>query len=559
MKIHALRTVVTLAFLATALLGRHAAAAGPPVIEDLMFPGCGATIQECLDHTPDGGILRLATNGPIDEDLDIDHSLALVAAYGFRPVFTPFSIISARSAGSGDQFLVLRGLTWEPAGSTRVVRVRHEGTGRYDVELRDNAFLGVQGTGLGGLVEVGTSLPGPGGPIVLNVRGNTFRLPAGGNWPLELSFTSPTDGIAVVEENTIETADTSQQGAVALYHTEGDLLFYAVHNVVRSKNPEQTAINVYQTGNGTGRTVARIFGNLLRGIDGGMRFGTSMYADHGTIDLLVAHNTILDAHQRAVQVGGREDFGSSAHGVIANNVLVRSMRSDVGIHEFVDTVIETNNLLTKIDPEDSPSAPGPHSIVVTDPGFAGADDFRLAPTSAGINAADPTYIPTELLHDLDGGPRIAGPAADLGAYELSCAPDDTAPHCAPTCSPSTCQSEDPCSLASCVGDTCRITPVTEPESAFCACDRPLPATCAGVLVPTQITRRAEKACVQLDRVTASSTFRQIVRRVRSAQRGWGKARRLLASPRTTIPTDCNEALDLQYADATVRANQLVLQ
>lgn len=556
MTTHALRTVVTLALLASVLLGRHVAVAGPP-IEDLVYPGCGKTIQECIDHTPDGGILRLATNGPIDEDLEITRSMGLVAAPGFRPVFAPFAIILARSTATGDTTLALRGLTWEPAGSTSVVRVRHEGTGRYDVELRDNAFLGVQGSGgLGGLVQVSTSLPGPGGPILLNVRNNTFRLPAGSNWPLELSFTSPTDGIAVVEGNTIETADTSQRGAVALYHAEGDLLYYAVHNLVRSANPQQTAIDVYQTGTGTGRTVARIFGNILRGIDGGMRFGTSMYAEHGTIDLVVAHNTILDAHMRAVQVGGREDFGSVAHGVIANNVLVRSERSDVGIHEFVDTVIETNNLLTKIDPEDSPSAPGPHSIVVTDPGFVGDDDFHLAPTSAGINAADPTYTAAELLYDFDGGPRVAGPAADLGAYELPCAPGDTAPHCDPTCVPSTCQSDDPCALASCVGDTCRITPVTGSESAYCACDRPPPAACAGVLVPATITRRAEKACAQLDRVTASSTLRQIIRRVRSAQRGWGKARRLLVNPRAMLPPDCITALDRQYADAAVRATIL---
>jgi hypothetical protein len=549
MKTHRLRTFLTLAFLASAILGRNAAA----TTEDLVFPGCGPTIQHCIDHAPNGGTLQLATNGPIDEDLEIVRSLSLVAAPGFRPVFEPLSIISAASpAAAVDMFVMLRGLTWEPAGATRVVRLQHDGTGTFEVHLVDNAFLGVQGSGIGPIVEV--AVRGPGGPVVVDVRGNTFRLPATTtNSPLELSFTSRSDGIAVLENNTVETADMSQRGALALYHTEGDILFYAIHNVVRSKNSQQTAIDVYQTGNGTGRTTARIYGNLLRGIDGGMRFGTAMYAEHGSIDLLVAHNTILDAQLRAVQVGGRDDFGSTASGTIANNVLARSLRGDVGIHQFNDRVIERNNMITGTDSEDMPTPPGPYDIVVTDPGFAAGDDFRLAPTSLGINAADPAYTPPELLFDLDGTPRVAGPAADLGAYELPCAPDDTAPHCGPTCTDATCQSDDACSEAHCVGDTCHVDPITDDEGAFCACDRPLPATCTGVVIPTSITRRAVKACQQLESVRSATTERQQIKRARTAIRNWAKARRILKSPRVMLPPDCTGALDFQYGDAATRA------
>jgi hypothetical protein len=522
----------------------------PPV---LVFPGCGKKIQECIDETPNGGVVQLATNDTIDEDLEIVRSLSLVAAPGFRPVFTPFSIVRAASpAAAVDMYVVLRGLTWEPAGATQVVRMEHWGTGTFEVHLLDNAFLGVQGSSLGPLVEV--AVRGPGGPVIVDVRHNTFRLPATTtNSPLELSFTSPTDGIAVVEDNTVESADMSQRGSIGLYHAEGDLLFYAIHNVVRSKNPEQTAIDVYQTGNGTGRTTARIFGNLLRGIEGGMRFGTSMYAEHGTVDLLVAHNTILDAHLRAVQVGGRDDFGSTASGTIANNVLVRSLRGDVGIHQFNDTVIERNNMIMSTDSEDFPVPPGPYDIVVTDPGFVADDDFRLRPTSLGINAADPAYTPAELLFDLDGNPRVAGPAADLGAFELPCAPDDTAAHCSPTCTESTCQSDDACSEAQCVGDTCHVDPITGDEGVFCACDRPLPTSCTGVVIPTSITRRAAKACQQLESVRSATTLRQRIKRARTAIRNWGKARRILKSPRTTLPADCAGALDFQYGDAATRA------
>lgn len=556
MKTLRFRAAATLVLL-TSLLGRHAAADVPP----LVFPGCGATIQECIDDAPAGGVVELATDGPIDEDLRIIRGLQLVAAPGFRPVFTPFSFILATSPPTGDATLVLRGLTWEPAGAFRVIRVQHVGTGVYDVQIADNAFLGIQGSGISPLIEVGTFGATSPGPILATVRGNRFELPAAGAWPVALSFTTHTDGIAMIEENVVDSADTSTAGAVDVYHTEGDFQVWAVRNVMRIAKPEKIAINVWQHGNGgmtaPGQLAVRVLGNLLLGVDGGMRFGTSTYASLGTVDLLVAHNTIVGADFRAVQVGGNEDEAEMT-GVIANNVLAHSERSDVGIHEFLDTVVETNNLLTRIDPNDSPSAPGAHSIVVDDPGFAGPGDFRLGATSHAVNSASPAWTPAELAWDLDGMPRLAGAAADLGAYELPCAPDDTAPHCAPMCSPATCHSDDPCTPTACVGQSCRVTPKTGLDAVTCACARPLPSTCGGVLVPKSIAQRAAKACVQIDRIAEATTRRQIERRVRSAQRGWNKAMRLLASPRSTLPPACEEDLAAQYTDAVARALFLIL-
>ncbi len=552
MKTPLLRTFVTLALLA---FGRPAAATDPG--EALVFPDCNKKIQACIDAAPPGGAVLLATDDTIDEDLSITKSITLAAAPGFRPVFAPTSNIFARSAGGGDKVLVLRGLTWEPAGASTAIRVLHDGDGAYDVQLLDNAFLGLQGSGFSAVVSVQTTQPGPGGPLILNVRGNTFRMPAGTRWPLEIELPWEVHGITVVERNVIETADTGQPGAIYFRHWEGEMLFYALHNVVRTANPAQTAIEVYQSGDGTGRTIARIFGNLLQGVDGGMRFGTSLYAEEGDIDLLVAHNTVVDANIRAVQVGGRDDFGAEVSGVIANNVLARSGRGDVGIHEFADQVLETNNLLTAMDPEGFPSEPGPYSILVTDPGFAADDDFRLAPTSPAINKADPAHTPAELMFDLDDQPRVAGPAADLGAFELPCAPGDDAPHCAPMCTPTTCQSGDPCYVATCVGDMCRTTPIDGfLQQALCACDRPLPTACDGVLIPTRITRRAANACLQIDRIVPDPLSRQTFKRVRSAKRSWAKASRLLASPRSGVPASCAAALSAQYDDASRRAGRL---
>lgn len=52
-------------------------------------------------------------------------------------------------------------------------------------------------------------------------------------------------------------------------------------------------------------------------------------------------------------------------------------------------------------------------------GFANraAGDFTLAPGSRAIDAGDPSFAPAIGETDLAGGPRVIGPATDLGAYE----------------------------------------------------------------------------------------------------------------------------------------------
>jgi parallel beta-helix repeat protein len=58
--------------------------------------------------------------------------------------------------------------------------------------------------------------------------------------------------------------------------------------------------------------------------------------------------------------------------------------------------------------------------VSADPGFAGAGDFHLRAGSPAIDAGNGS-IPDLRAADLDGNPRVVGPAVDLGAYEAGSA------------------------------------------------------------------------------------------------------------------------------------------
>jgi hypothetical protein len=176
-----LRALGASLLLAAGTLGRPAAAVPPPVAT-LTFPGCAPTLQKCIDDAPEGALVQLATDGPVDEDLQILKSLQLRAAPGFRPVFTPFSHVFALATAGANRHLVIQGLTWEPAGSSGVLSVSHDTDGMFEVEILDNAFLGIMGSTDGTLVTVRTegsaTVPEP-GVLLLTLRGNRFEVPDG--------------------------------------------------------------------------------------------------------------------------------------------------------------------------------------------------------------------------------------------------------------------------------------------------------------------------------------------------------------------------------------------
>jgi len=552
---------------AGALVAPAFAAPTPTVV--LTFPGCAPTLQGCITAAPEGARIELATDGPIQETLSIQRSLQLVAADGFEPVFTPFARILAIGAAGMPRHLVLSGLTWEPAGSSGAIQVTHGSDGTFDVEITRNRFLGITGSSGGSTVSVlttGVSLPAQLGALNLLLADNDFEAAPGTGAdtnPVNLTLARECKTNVHIENNRIHTSDLRQQGTIEVYHAEGTLQLEVARNVVVSGNPGMPGLNVWQLGNGTGHTSARVVNNVMTGIDGGMRFGASFYASEGRIDLTVVHNTISRANLRAVQVGGRPDLGGHAEGIIANNVLVWSERSDVGIHEFGDTVHERRNLVTHIGgDDDAPPAPSPDTIVVDDPRFVGPDDYRLQPSSAGINTGSNEFLPEGLDSDFDRNPRLAGANPDMGAFELPCDEHDTEPHCVkqPSCEETGCETSDPCAPAQCMNDRCIEVPLRGLASAQCVCDRVVPTSCPTTSLLSGIARRVSRACTHLDRAGDPARARRKSRLLLNAGRAfdralWQVGRRAFAGQ---IPPTCAKDLESAYQDAIARIGNLLL-
>ena len=125
--------------------------------------------------------------------------------------------------------------------------------------------------------------------------------------------------------------------------------------------------------------------------------------------------------------GGQNVFGAitPAPAIVARNVIARGDTADLnaaaGVCFSPPCVVPPPNGSLTIDHSNFRTTAGTGTIAggagnqSGDPKFAGADDFHLLAGSPAIEAglADPLDGPT----DLDGHPRVAGAAPDIGAYE----------------------------------------------------------------------------------------------------------------------------------------------
>ncbi len=81
------------------------------------YPGCGATLADCMNAAPAGATIRLRTNAliPIPDSLSLMKALNLEAAKGFKPKIGKTGLPLARlsfSVSDGFRGVSIRGITF---------------------------------------------------------------------------------------------------------------------------------------------------------------------------------------------------------------------------------------------------------------------------------------------------------------------------------------------------------------------------------------------------------------------------------------------------------------
>ncbi|RTL68855.1 MAG: hypothetical protein EKK42_08450 [Pseudonocardiaceae bacterium] len=155
----------------------------------------------------------------------------------------------------------------------------------------------------------------------------------------------------------------------------------------------------------------QIYNNVMIGnAGGGMSFWTE--GSGSFTDIAVVNNTFVDNKKAGISIAGGQFAGTN---ILRNNLFSGNPTAVSGSASAFEA---DHNLF---------SGAGIGTDLVT--GVvkfvnAAANDLRLAPGSAGIDAGSADAAPTT---DLTGAPRPSGKGVDLGAYELQVSPPPAAP------------------------------------------------------------------------------------------------------------------------------------
>lgn len=171
---------------------------------------------------------------------------------------------------------------------------------------------------------------------------------------------------------------------------------------------------------GAGSLTTRLLNNL---VSGARRTDTSStaisaYASTlgGTLDVTIVNNTV-GVNDTAIFVG---NASGTVTGRVVNNAITKNDRGLVVDASAGALVADRNNLFfgngIDFDLGDG-VVPGPNTLFAN-PQYLSPFFLSTKPGSPLIDAGDASFTPLDLLTDIDGAPRIAGGAVDIGAFEV---------------------------------------------------------------------------------------------------------------------------------------------
>lgn len=157
----------------------------------------------------------------------------------------------------------------------------------------------------------------------------------------------------------------------------------------------------------------RVFGNVFTDNHAGNSAGAGAFTCFGALGAFT-NNTVVGNTARFGQadVRGGVSIGGNCVWEVANNILWGNEGYDLSIGG-VEATLRHNNLT---DLWGTPAASSGNIDV--DPQFAGSGVLRLRRSSPLVDAGFDETLLGLPLRSHDGGPRIAGPRIDIGAYEL---------------------------------------------------------------------------------------------------------------------------------------------
>jgi hypothetical protein len=360
------------------------------------YPGtapCNTTLQACIDGTPAGEVIEIATDTPIDETLTIEKSLTLQSNPGFTGTI-----------GGGDTSREIRVRDAGPGGGVVIVNLRNLRLDRagVDVQLDDES----------------------------------------GHWVSvkELEITNPWwDGgfdsyvsvpaTLIVEHNKITT-----NGAVVDLMTElsapGVVTLKVAGNILTAAVPENSGSGIDLSLRGTGSVTASFLSNVIYGVTGcncggasGIKVNSAFVLAGLSATVNITNNTLddLQVASDGIDVEMRDPEITLTVNIY-NNIVTRATRAGITLPDFspgLSVNNSHNDFFDNARPDDFGGyAAGPVTLNV-DPRYFAPDSghHQLRDDSPLINLGNnwpPGGLPAQ---DAEQQPRVVGLTVDFGGYE----------------------------------------------------------------------------------------------------------------------------------------------
>lgn len=410
---HSLRLRLAALLALAATLTSPAATAAP-----LTFPGCGATLQACVNAAASGDTVELATDSWINEAVTVTKSLTVQAAAGRRPGVR--SLVAVASVA--DMRVEFAGLH----GDTLLAGILAPGGASLDFTATRNQLE----TGSNAAIEARHSTqPGTYGALTARITDNAIihrRNGSGCSAPMRVLASYPGPISTTIARNRITAVNLTECALIELYATTGPFQVLAQHNTLRGTGGFNNGISLRSQG---GAVTAALLNNVISGQKNfaGGPAAITLYAeaDNAHIDAQVLHNTIA-GNEVGLNAGARTDLGARLTGRLANNIFAHHTRHAFWLdNDQVPGFLDSHNLVFDAPPLPPSGGPRPYGpgTRTGDPQFGDPEpgDFSLLPGSDAIDYGSDTLADARVAQDLLGQPRRVR-TVDMGAYEFQGTP-----------------------------------------------------------------------------------------------------------------------------------------
>ncbi len=373
---------------------------------------CAATLQTCIDDSPEGELIEIRTNNPIKENIFTNNAVSLIAGAGYKPTFSAGRGLFFALNTAVSRSITIRGL--KLLGGT--ISINHLGASNT-VVIENNLVLD-NNNDFPGISIISSSNADLSLKMNYNIVNNTFS------------------------------DDTDQVGAISVRKLNGDfgrITGQIYGNEIKSAGAE--SIGVFLSDETDGLIDLNITGNeIYGGAQGGLLInrvsglgvmdidvtsnsfyklnvqypssGVHVVNESGISNVDIVNNTMLDGLNGIL---ASESIGSSVTMNVFNNIVAYA---NTGFNFGIGVEVENDYNLYHANAVYNNYVPGPNSLQ-TDPLIKNRSNGRLKLNSPAINAGNAGsffFVADAPLVDADGTFRfksVFGPEqVDIGAYEF---------------------------------------------------------------------------------------------------------------------------------------------